>query len=490
MTDTGIGSVWGRLDALAPVWAETSTVLIALVVLFVLRRFVSVEARGHARAPAAFLLAALLFRAVVPLVAGLGTGAGGVLGLLGILCLVVGLVGIGGLVVFDLALRQRPIPAVVRDLSQIVVVIVVFVGILFEHGFDPISLAATGGVLTAVIGFALQSTIANVFAGVALPLERQLGIGDWIEVGGAVGRIREIKWRSTAIVTKDGDTVIVPNNQLITTYVTNYSRPTPAHRVAIQVGFHYRHPPNEVRAVLLEAVRGTKGVLQQPAPDCFPIKFDDSAVTYVMRVWVEDYLTTDPIQGEVRARIWYAARRAGLEIPYPIHTIVQHAHVGDDPTGGRMAALDRIELFRSIDGECRDRLANEMREQHFGAGEDIIRQNDPGDSLFIIAQGAVDVRVAVDGARRSVATLSPGQFFGEMSLMTGEPRQATCRADDRHGLLRHRPGGLSLRARLAAVSRGRHLDHLAERQTELDASREDLTAEALARSTRDTRSRS
>ena len=127
-----------------------------------------------------------------------------VLGLLALLVLVVGIVGVGLVVVFDPGAGHRPIPSVVRDMTQdrrrreIV-----FVGILFERGFDPISLAATGGVLTAVVGFALQSTIANLFAGLALPLEGQIGIGDWIAVDGVVGRVREIKWRATAVVTKE-----------------------------------------------------------------------------------------------------------------------------------------------------------------------------------------------------------------------------------------------------------------------------------------------
>jgi small-conductance mechanosensitive channel/CRP-like cAMP-binding protein len=481
----GIERWGGRHPPLASLWAETWTVLIALVLLLVLRRLVAREARRRASTPAVFLLVALLLRMAVPAVPG---STASVLGLLAVLCLVVGLVGIVVLVVFDVALRRRAIPSVVRDMTQIVAVAIVFVGILFERGFDPVSLAATGGVLTAVVGFALQSTIANVFAGVALPIEHQIGIGDWIEVGGVVGRVHEIKWRATAVVTKDGDTVIVPNNQLITTSVTNYSRPTPAHRAALEVHFSYRHPPNEVRAMLLDAVRGPSGVLQQPPADCFPVRFGESGVTYLLRVWVDDFLTLDPVLGDVRARVWYAARRAGLEIPYPVRTIVAAAapaEAADD----RLAALDRIDLFAPIEGASRARLAGEMREQRFGAGEDVIRQDDPGDSLFIVARGAVDVRVAVDGVRRSIARLGPGQFFGEMSLMTGEPRQATCRAATDtvcwvvdQALFR---SVLDAQPSIAEDISG----ILAERQVELDASKEDLSAEAHARRTHETRSR-
>ena len=377
----------------------------------------------------------------------------------------------------------------VRDVVQIVVVVIVFVGILYQHGFDPVSLVATGSVLTAVVGFALQSTIANVFAGLALPLEGQLAIGDWIDVAGHTGLIREIRWRSTTIVTKDGDNIIVPNNQLITAPVTNFSRPTGAHRVALRVGFHYRHPPNTVRDTLLDAVHGADGVLVFPSPDCFPVEFADSAVTYVLRVWIDDFLRLDPIVGAVRTRIWYAARRAGLEIPYPIRTIASATEVADDPTTRRRTALDRVDLFAPLDGECRTRLVGGMREQAYAAGEDIIRQEAPGDSLFIIAQGTVDVRVGIGGAFRSVATLGPGQFFGEMSLMTGEPRQATvtaltdtlCYVIDQGALrcvIETRP---SVAEDISGI--------LADRQIGLDAGREGLTADARARRTSETRLR-
>jgi CRP-like cAMP-binding protein len=298
-----------------------------------------------------------------------------------------------------------------------------------------------------------------------------------------------MRWRSTTVITKDGDTIIVPNNQLLTVNVTNFSRPTPIHRIWTQVGFHYRHPPNEVRQVLLDSVRGTPGVLVDPEPDCFPVEFGESTITYALRVWIDDFLRLEPIQGEVRTRIWYAARRAGLEIPYPMRTIVPATAAVEDASTGRSAALDRVDLFAPLDAACRERLASELREQHFGAGEDIIRQDAPGDSLFIIAHGTVDVRVGVDGIHRRLASLGPGQFFGEMSLMTGERRSATCTAvtdtvcyvvDQTafRGVLDTRPSVAE------DIS-----DILAKRETELEASREGLTVEARARRERETRSR-
>ena len=484
-----VDRLWGRFERFAPVWAETWAVLAAIVVLVALRRMIDVEARHRTRTPGIFLLAVLLFRAGATLAP--GSDLGGIVGalrLLAILCFIVALVRMGGIVLFDLLLRRRPVPTVVRDTVQLLVIAAIFVGILYENGFNPVSLAATGGVLTAVIGFALQSTIANVFAGVALPLEGQLGIGDWIEVGGHVGRIREMKWRSTTVVTKSGDTIIMPNNQLITTTVTNFSRPSPLHRTEIHVAFHYRHPANEVRDVLLDAVRGMPGLVTSPAADCFPIEFGESGVTYTLRVWLEDYLRLEPIVGEVKTRVWYASRRAGLEMPYPIRTIVGASPVVEDGTASRIAALERVDLFAPLDAESRARLASSLREQRFGSGEDIIRQDAPGDSLFIIARGRVEVRVSVDGAHRRLAALGPGEFFGEMSLMTGAHRTATCTAlADTVCYVIDQPAFrcvLDTRPSLAEdIS-----SILAERQVGLDESREHLGVEARERRAREARS--
>jgi CRP-like cAMP-binding protein len=290
------------------------------------------------------------------------------------------------------------------------------------------------------------------------------------------------------VVTKSGDTIITPNNQLITTSVINFSRPNPMHRTVIHVAFHYRHPPNEVREVLLDAVRGMPGVLTTPASDCFPFEFGDSAVTYELRVWIEDFLRLEPIVGEVKTRVWYAARRAGLEIPYPIRTVVGATPEVEDASGSRVTALERVDLFAPLDAESRTRLAGSLREQRFGSGEDIIRQDAPGDSLFIIARGRVEVRVSVDGAHRRIATLGPGKFFGEMSLMTGAHRTATCTAitdtvcyvidqPTFRCVLDTRP---SLAEDISSI--------LAERQVELEENRENLGVEARRRRAHEARS--
>src|SRR6267142_846237 len=142
---------------------------------------------------------------------------GRLLHLSAILALVCGLVGLAGLVLFDVILPalRVDVPSILRDVVQIAMIGVVVMACLRLAGLDVLPLLTTSAVLTAVIGLALQAPIANVFGGLALQLDRTLGQGDWIETGRHSGRIIEIGWRSTRLITKDGDTLFLPNSQLL-----------------------------------------------------------------------------------------------------------------------------------------------------------------------------------------------------------------------------------------------------------------------------------
>ncbi len=424
---------WTRLAQAVPLSAGFIPALVLLLTAFLLRPVLEVERRQRTRSAIAFLLLALVFSLAAAGATMVTPAARDVLDVFALLFLIVGGTGVLGVIVFDLAFSRMRLPSIVRDLLQATAVVVITMAVLRKSGVDLLSLVTTSAVLTAVIGLALQSTIANVFAGLVLQLDRTLGIGDWIQVTGHVGRVAETRWRSTSIVTRDGDTVIVPNNDLLVHEVINFSRPMGAHLVWLRVGFHYRHPPNEVRTVLLGAVRGVPGVLPSPVPECFPVEFGESAVGYAIRYWIDDLEHDAPIDGEVRTRIWYAAGRAGLEIPFPIRTIVSAEADATHPTrevgqgeADRVEALSRIALFSGLSRADHELLARGTKTVRFAAGERIVNQMEAGDSLYVINRGEVSVQLAADGARGEIATLGPGDVFGEMSLMTGAPRNATC----------------------------------------------------------------
>jgi len=472
-----------------------STLLVALIAILgmagtlALRPLLPPGTRWRGRATSLLLIFAILMAVASALAeeapaGGLDVG----LRLVATVLLICGLVGAVGMLLFDVVLYRFGIemPSILRDLAQAAVAGAVALAALRMGGLDVLPLLTTSAVLTAVIGFALQATIANVFGGLALQVDRTVSGGDWIQVGPHIGRVQEVGWRSTRIVTKDGDTVFVPNGQLVVGEVLNFSRPTFLHRMWVRVGIDYRHPPGVVRPALLRAVHHVPGILTEPPADCVITDFGDSAVLYAVRFWVDDYARTVEVENEVRARIYYAARRAGLGIPFPIRTLVfptdgAPRDAGAEELAERRALLKHIDLFTPLDTTSMDVLAAGLQQHEFAAGEPIIRQDEPGDSLFLVRRGQVGVLLGVDGVTREIAVHGPGNFFGEMSLMTGAPRTATCIA--RTEVSCYVVDAATFRRVLAA--RPEIADQLsqvlAQRQMELEAERGDLSAEARAR---------
>jgi small-conductance mechanosensitive channel/CRP-like cAMP-binding protein len=443
-------SVWHRLLQLTSAspftgtWMSLGTAAGALLAFFLFRRVLPADDRQQSSATPVLLGIGLLlglFRLVLVALGAHESTTGKVVSVLTTFFVALGAVNTVVMFVFEvLPVRSRMrLPVILRDLVQMLAFVVIVFGSLSQSGVTNfVSLITTSAVLTAVVGLALQSTIANLFAGIVLHMDRALGVGDWVQVGPRTGRIAQIRWRSTILRTTDGDTVILPNGQFTQSDVHNYSRPFPRHRVWLRIPFPYEHAPNEVRQVVLEATRSAPGVLTQPPPDVLLIEFAESAIIYVVRFWIEDFPTMYDVEGEVRTRIWYGARRAGLGVAYPTRNVRMLDGVpreaedkiaaADRELDERRKALRQVDLFAPLEPAELDVLARGMRPVRFAAGESIMRQGDPGDSLFLITKGDVLVSIGAHGMNQSVTTLQPGSFFGEMSLVTGEPRTATCAA--------------------------------------------------------------
>jgi small-conductance mechanosensitive channel/CRP-like cAMP-binding protein len=338
-----------------------------------------------------------------------------------------------GLVLFDVVLARRELPRILRDLVQSIAYLITAAFVLTRSEVDVTKVFTASVLTTAVIGLALQETLGNIVAGLALQLERDFEVGDWVKIDDKItGRIREVRWRATTVITKNGDLVLLPNGVIARSLITNFSRPTTAHRQWVTIRVHFRHPPGKVRDVVVEAVRAQAFVRKDPPPDCILLDFKDDASTYACRYWLDDFQRDDASDSAVRSAIWYALHRAGMEIPFPSMNInvtemneVREERKHDEEYARRLDALSRVDVFRALDAGKIDRLSRRMRMIIYGPGEVILRQGDPGDSLYVVRAGSVAVQVGSDGARREVATLTSGQFFGEMSLMTGETRAAT-----------------------------------------------------------------
>ncbi len=339
----------------------------------------------------------------------------------------------------------RQAPAILRDVVAAVVGGLILVVLLrASFGVDVAALVATSAALSIVLGLALQETLANLFAGLALMLERPFEPGDWIQMGDLTGQVQEVSWRAVRLkLIRQEDYLVVPNSVVAKSEIVNMSQPLPVHGHAIEISAPYAEPPGRVRAVLVEAALDVTGVLRQPAPKARVARFDSSAIVYQLVYYLDDYPRIHDLQGEVLSRCWYAFRRHGIDMPFPTADVFWRDAVkvaGEARTAevGRVAALlAGVEFLEALTSEQLESLAVESRSVPYPAGGPVVRQGDAGDSLFLVVAGRVEVSVRAPGggAERSLATLGPGDYFGEMSLLTGAPRSATIRAVEETSLV-------------------------------------------------------
>ena len=330
--------------------------------------------------------------------------------------------------------RQIAVPAILRDVMMLITYIVVIIIIIGQHGVDVTSIITTSAVLTAVIGFALQDLLSNIISGLAIEIERPFKVGDFVKFNDQEGRVLEINWRSTKVYTLHHDIVIIPNSVATKSAIINFSAPTRMHRRNVKIGLRYEAAPNRVRESLFTAVRGVEGVLTDPPPYVQLAAYADFSINYVVYFFNTDMPQRETIQNRVMTRIWYQLRRDGLSIPFPIRDInMRHVTAEDDEKESSRLLAEKIGLLRNVpffdplsDKEV-NTLARRLRTEFYAEGESIIRQGQPGSSFYIITDGRVSVRIREreGGPEHEVTSLETHNFFGEMSLMTGEQRTAT-----------------------------------------------------------------
>lgn len=199
----------------------------------------------------------------------------------------------------------------------------------------------------------------------------------------------------------------------------------------LKVGLEYDAPPARVAEVLEKAVRDIPGIVSHPSPVVELREFADFAVIYELRYWLEDYARFHEIDDLVSERVWYQLERTGLAFAYPV--IRQHQYAAGPLRVPTFASVTpealRGELFAPLSADERKQLASGARRRRFGPGEVVVREGDSTSSMFLIESGLVGISARNEsGGSQKVAILESGAAFGEISLLTGEPRLATAKA--------------------------------------------------------------
>jgi hypothetical protein len=266
-----------------------------------------------------------------------------------------------------------------------------------------------------------------MFSGIALNISAPFRIGDWIETDGNVsGRVVEIDWRATRVRTRDDTIVLVPNSQMARQKILNTYAPTRIYAAHVRLRLGYEVDPVRARAVLHAAALAVPKVRTEPAPLVRAWEFLDWAVLYDVRFHLDDYADDPDVKQDVLASIWRHLHWAGIRIATPRQNIT----LGRPRARAELAPsapdrlLEGVDLFACLPATALVELAGKLRRCALPAGAAAVQQDAAGDSLFILAEGTV----LVTDRSGEIARLGPGDVFGEMSLLTGEPRSATVTA--------------------------------------------------------------
>jgi small-conductance mechanosensitive channel/CRP-like cAMP-binding protein len=331
--------------------------------------------------------------------------------------------------------RQTPIPHFLREVVGGIIFLVTLLLVL-SYGYHAeaqlTGILAGSGVVAIILGFAGQNFLAGIIGGISIQLNRPYKVGDWLKVGDTYGEVREINWRSTRLCTNDDIYLDIPNNEMVTHEIVNLHYPTEVHAMRIRVGVEYKNRPNRVKDALARAAQSATNVLADPPVRVFLVDFAEFAVIYEIKFYMGNHARINETNDAVRTNVWYELKRQGITIPFPIRTL----HVERRPKPGGYEDYDEARtvlreepLFECLSDAQIDNLVKEARLNYFGRGERVIQEGAEGESMFILLRGAARVWVSKNGTSIPVATLSAGDCFGEMSLLTGERRTATVRAE-------------------------------------------------------------
>lgn len=328
---------------------------------------------------------------------------------------------------------KSPMNQLGRDILQVVAYVLAVGGALRVQHIPVTSLLATGTVITAIVGLALQETLGNLAAGASIQIDKPIGVGDWIQLDkvDVLGRVVSVSWRSVTIQTDDRALFVIPNNLFSKTPFFNRSRPGGATRRGLYVTVPYDVPPTHVHEAMLDACADAPDVLKDPRPTVLTWSYTDSGIQYWLRFFIADFTRRDYAQSDVATRVWYHLKRRKIDVAVPMrHTLVEpidrgaRAERDAEIVADRRAAIDAVDFLKPLSPQARDVLARGGHRRLFAPGETILREGDTGREFYLVRRG----RVAIRAGDRELSELGPGEFFGEMAMLTGASRHATVTA--------------------------------------------------------------
>lgn len=285
-------------------------------------------------------------------------------------------------------------------------------------------LLATSGIIAIVLGLALQSTLADVFSGIAVGVERPYRAGDlvWVE-GDIEGQVLQVTWRSTHIATGQSNIAIVPNSVMAKARIINRSRPTIVRGAAIEVRLDAAVPPERCQTTLIAAARTCNLLLTTPPPEVACTALSGDGCTYKLSFSVASSSLLTRAHHELLAEVHHHLRHAGIALAVP-GAVTPPAPPPPTP----QQLLERSDLFGVIEQEQRDLLASHFKTLWLEPGEVLIQAGDAPDALYVMAFGTAEITITDTSGPRVVHHMRPGESIGAIGLITGTNYAATATA--------------------------------------------------------------
>ena len=329
-------------------------------------------------------------------------------------------------------------PRILKDLALVAAASIVVAAELNSQGLlTTIGSAAVLGGLAFIVGPGSATQIGNISSALAVQVERQFAVGDWVEIAGELGRVENISWNSTYLYDDVDDRyIVIPNSLIDQDKTINYSRPSASeYRLEVEVGMPLDMPPGKVFDLSHEVMRSHPSVINPSRNSVVIRSVDGDSINYVLKFFVCDFSMRNKVRTEVYSGIWYALRRSGYALPYSVidlRTAKSHVQLTQQRKNSSekqcFSSLRAIELFSSLSDDqvsdivCRDRLID------FGPGEMIVSKGEVGGSMYVIIEGSCSVLIddpSGSSKMLEVAQLQAGTIFGEISALTNAPRTAS-----------------------------------------------------------------
>ncbi|WP_341957623.1 mechanosensitive ion channel family protein [Pseudomonas sp. RC10] len=306
-----------------------------------------------------------------------------------------------------------------RLLQEVIGAVVFLIAIVAAAGYVlqlPVKgLLATSGAMAIIVGLALQSTLSDVFSGIILNTTKPYQVDDAISIDGMEGKVMDIDWRATHLMTGVGTMVVIPNSVAAKAKIVNLSRPVNIHGVSITVMMSPHIRPRRVLDALERALQGCSALLQTPQPRAVVKDTSPTTIEYSMTGFISDLNNKSDVRNLLFDLAYRHLEAAG---------IAWQSEITAEAMSRPRALLDEVKVFRASTAEEKDELAQTMVAREFATGQTIMDMGDEPDGLWVIATGVVSVRIPDGREMIEAGRMGPGEVMGVQNVLDDSPSEA------------------------------------------------------------------